>query len=127
MLPYDRIILRCKETGVSKAFLNNLIGGYRGKLTEAGKGKTTLTNVELSKIAVALMTSTDYLLGKTDDPTPPNESKVRFIGQDISDNVIKAALWGGDKDLSEEDQDALWADVKDYVAFKTAQRKREKK
>lgn len=75
MLPYDRIVSRCEETGITKAFLNKLIGGYRGKLTELGNGKTTLTELELSKIANALRTSTDYLLGKTDDPTPPGEKE----------------------------------------------------
>lgn len=43
-----------------------------------------------------------------------------------SDAEIKAALWGGDKDLSQEDLDALWADVQEYAAFKAQQRKKEK-
>ena len=40
------------------------------------------------------------------------------------DNDIKAALWGGDKDLSQEDIDALWDDVRAYAEFKTQQRKK---
>ena len=43
-----------------------------------------------------------------------------------NEDTIKAALWGGDKDLSSEDLDALWADVQEYAAFKAQQRKKEK-
>lgn len=41
-------------------------------------------------------------------------------------DAIKFALWGGDKELSQDDIDALWNDVRDYVAFKTQQRKKDK-
>ena len=41
-----------------------------------------------------------------------------------ADSNIKAALWGGDKDLSQEDIDALWDDVRAYAEFKTQQRKK---
>ena len=41
-----------------------------------------------------------------------------------ADSSIKAALWGGDKDLSQEDIDALWDDVRAYAEFKTQQRKK---
>lgn len=41
-------------------------------------------------------------------------------------DAIKAALWGGDKDLSQDDIDALWADVASYIEFKTQQRKKKK-
>lgn len=43
-----------------------------------------------------------------------------------SEDTIKAALWGGDKDLSQEDLDALWADVQEYAAFKAQQRRKDK-
>lgn len=43
-----------------------------------------------------------------------------------TESTIKAALWGGDKDLSQEDIDELWQDVQAYVAFKTQQRKKKK-
>lgn len=49
----------------------------------------------------------------------------RSTSQSIENN-IKAALWGGDKDLSQEDIDELWQDVQAYVAFKTQQRKKKK-
>lgn len=46
----DEILNRIDETGVKLSFLNELIGGYRGKLTEWKKGKTTLTENEMKII-----------------------------------------------------------------------------
>lgn len=50
----EEILAQIKKRGVKKSFLCELIGGYRGKLTEWEKGKTTLTDQELNII-------TDYL------------------------------------------------------------------
>lgn len=41
------ILDQIKKRGVKKSFLCDLIGGYRGKLTEWEKGKTTLTEQEI--------------------------------------------------------------------------------
>lgn len=39
---------------------------------------------------------------------------------------IKAAFWGGDKDLSQDDLDAMWADVKRFADFVAQKKKQEK-
>lgn len=70
MSVYQRIDETRRAQGVTLAHLNEIIGGYRGKLTEVKNGKTNLTKDELDKIAVALHVSADYLLGNTDDPRP---------------------------------------------------------
>ncbi len=46
----EEILEQIKKRGVKKSFLCDLIGGYRGKLTEWEKGKTTLTEQELEII-----------------------------------------------------------------------------
>lgn len=53
----EEILSIAKEKGIKISFLNDLIGGYRGKLTDWKNGKTSLTETELSTI-------TNYLLGK---------------------------------------------------------------
>jgi len=52
----SEIFLLAKEKGVKISFLNELIGGYRGKLTECKNGKSKLSENEIKII-------TDYLLG----------------------------------------------------------------
>lgn len=71
----ERIELLRKQRGISLTHLNNEIGAYRGKLTEVRKGKASLTDIEISTIAKELSTSTDYLLGNTDDPAPVGQQK----------------------------------------------------
>lgn len=56
-LSKEEVLSLAKEKGIKISFLNDLIGGYRGKLTDWKNGKTSLTENELSII-------TDYLLGK---------------------------------------------------------------
>lgn len=46
----EEILEEIKKRGIKKSYLCDLIGGYRGKLTEWEKGKTTLTEKELEII-----------------------------------------------------------------------------
>jgi hypothetical protein len=57
----NEILNLAKEKGIKLTYLSELIGGYRGKLTEWKNGKTTLSEREEKII-------TDYLLGLP--PTP---------------------------------------------------------
>lgn len=41
--------------------------------------------------------------------------------------ALEAAFWNGDDELTSADKDALWADVEEYIKFKTMQRKKSKK
>lgn len=41
----------------------------------------------------------------------------------VTDSVLKAAFFGGEKELTPEQIDDLWADVREYAAFKAAQKK----
>ncbi len=43
----QELLTIAKKRGIKLSFLNELIGGYRGKLTDAKKGKTTLSDNEL--------------------------------------------------------------------------------
>ncbi len=58
----DEILEMAKKRGVKLNYLSELIGGYRGKLTDWKSGKTTLSESEIKII-------TDYLSGLTDAET----------------------------------------------------------
>lgn len=53
----DEILSIAKQNGIKISYLNKLIGGYRGKLTDWKNGKTTLTESELEVL-------TNYILEK---------------------------------------------------------------
>ncbi len=56
-LSKDEILSIAKQNGIKISYLNKLIGGYRGKLTDWKNGKTTLTESELEVL-------TNYILEK---------------------------------------------------------------
>ena len=87
---------------------------------ETGEIKNLKRN-RISALAKILQLSPSTIVGDMeDDPAelPPKQT--------ISENDIKAAFWGGEKDLSQEDIDELWADAMEYIAFKTEKKKRKK-
>lgn len=59
----DEILTLSKQKGIKLSFLNSLINGYRGKLTEWKNNKTTLTENEIKII-------TDYLLAAEVEKKP---------------------------------------------------------
>ena len=74
--------------------LNEKIGAYRGKLTEFKNGKTTLSQDEIFRIASVLNTSTDYLLGNTEDPSPPGtEGKPPAQSGELSEKDRRLIDW----------------------------------
>ena len=74
-------------------------------LYESGKREPDLETVH--KISNTLSVSTDYLLGRTNDPTLPDSTK------DVADEDIKFALFGGDKEIT----DAQFEEVKRFARY----------
>lgn len=89
----DRIELLREKNGISLTHLNSVIGAYRGKLTEVRKGKASLSNAEISILAQALSTSTDYLLGNTDDPTPAGQKEGPLQGREPNEKDMRIIQW----------------------------------
>lgn len=102
-------------------------GGYQTQQSLAdalGVAQSTVANWEAgrrepnhevtARLADFFHVSVDYLMGRTDAPE---------AGMD-ADAGLKAALWGGDSDLTEEEMEELWADVREYAAYKAQQCRR---
>ena len=71
----ERIEWLRNKRGISLTHLNKAIGAYRGKITDVKNGKSSFSDIEISILANELYTSTDYLLGNTDDPRPAGDQK----------------------------------------------------
>lgn len=93
MNTYDRINLIRKSKGITWTYLNeNVPGSYHGRMTDLKNEKTTLSVEQLSIVASILGTSTDYLLGNTDDPSPAGQKeKPPAQGGELS--PIKQEAW----------------------------------
>ena len=102
MSVYERINIVRKGKGVTWTHLNeNVAGSYHGRMTDLKNGKTTLSSDQLKTIAELLSTSTDYLLGNTDDPTPAGQKeKPPAQGGELS--PLKQEAWGVIQNMDDE-------------------------
>lgn len=71
---YSRLLALCKEHGINITNLISELGFSAGNLSRWKKGGEPRGNT-LSKLADYFHVSTDYLLGRTDDPSPLGEEK----------------------------------------------------
>lgn len=66
----ERILDLAAQKGIKQSYLNQSIGGYRGKLTDWKNKKSSPTAQELAIIAKVLGTTEAYLRGETENPAP---------------------------------------------------------
>ena len=93
----------CRESGVGSSFINDIVRGQ------------TPSVAKVQLLADYLGVTTSELLGE------------QVSAEAAGMAQLQAAFWGGDKDLSQEDLDAMWGDVKRFAAFLAEQKKREKR
>lgn len=71
----ERILPLFQSSGIPDAELERKIGIKPKKINDWSSGRTKSYNKYIPQIAAYFHVSTDYLLGKTDDPTPPSSQK----------------------------------------------------
>lgn len=144
MLYFDRMGVIClllnellkskrKEAGLSQSEFADRVGVSKATASRWESGVITgvrvdkvltlceLLNVTPEEIMEAQAESKAAAGETVSAPVTPKPS-----GGSPTDEDIKAALWGGDKDLSPADVDALWDDAVSYIRFRTEQKKKKK-
>jgi len=106
MKTIERILMLMEERGVKQTFIEGLLDGYRGKVTEWKKGKSTPTNAELQIIADFFHVSTEYLLCRTEER---NSSFYQFSKDDVK---VVARIQGN---LPREDADELYKIINENI------------
>ena len=120
---YKRLVELCESRGIT---------GYRmckdcklspSTMTDLKSGRKKTLNAEsASRVAEYFGVSVAYLYGQETKKAPTENGERK-----VTDEDIKAAFWGGEKDLSQEDIDALWEDARAYIEFKTSQKRGKKR
>ena len=88
---------------------------------ESGAGRNFMDNIKKGSIpSVAKVQMLADYLGVTTSELLGEE--LPFAGKDL----LMAAFWGGEKDLTNEDKDAMWADVERFAQFLAEKKKQEK-
>lgn len=115
-LTVERILLVSKQKGVKQTNLENAIGGYRGKVTEWKKGKSSPSIDEIKLLASFLDTSVAYLSGETDDPSP--RITVTRDPVELAQLLRDKGILPKDRDLTEAEEkrllDLLEVAVREY-------------
>lgn len=119
----DRINSLLANRGETGAEMSRALGLSNSIYSQWNTRKTKPSARTLSLVAEHLNTTVEYLTTGTGPkekaPTPEDE-------REIDDETLKAAFWGGEKDLSSEELDALWEDVREYARYKAEQRRKKK-
>ena len=92
MCNIDRIKNLAKEKGIKIKYICAQLGLAETYLSNVKNGKDRMTNDRLSRIAVMLDTTVDYLADLTDDPTPKKKEPVEAL--DEVDAEVLAILHG---------------------------------
>jgi transcriptional regulator with XRE-family HTH domain len=78
MLERERVRLRRVTLRLSQQQLGSQIGHDQGYISRLERGEITeITARTLARLADALDVSIDYLMNRTDDPTPPKRPRLR--------------------------------------------------
>lgn len=98
------------ENNMKQSELAEYLSVAQGTLSYWENDKYEIDNESLKKLADYFNVTTDYLLGRTDDPTPLDAKK--SATDDISLDDIEFALFGEVRELTDEDKQELLRDAR---------------
>jgi len=104
----------------SQIYLAERLGINNSVLSRIEAGKRDVEDYLLNKAADIFDVTSDYLLGRTNNPSPNNTE----LNVDNDSNVGLAFSDGGEKDLTEEEEEYL---KESLVLFRKLKEKRSKK
>lgn len=117
----NRIRALRQEKGIKQIELARAVSVSQAALSGYETGRYEPDFTTLKKIADYFAVSVDYLLGHDETPSPSGSGTAP-----ADQEQLMAAFWGGDQDLTDEDKEAMWADVKNFAAFIAQKKKQEK-
>lgn len=135
MIPsQERIIRLCKARNIPVSQLEKMLNLSNGYI-RAARTREFPTD-RLSAIAKVLNVSVDFLLFGEDDHRAKQDrdflaAQLQFMDEQLGTKGrkivtpadFKAAFFGNDPDLSEQDKETLWNDTVDFVEFRKSQLK----
>lgn len=131
---YERYLQLCEEAKIAPSAAATKAGFNRGTVSvwkkkyEAGMDVTPDQDI-VNKICDFFGCTESWVRGISSqkEKSPSKIGEGNTNQSIVGPEEIKAAFWGGEKDLSKEDMDAMWNDVKRFADFIAQQKKQEKK
>ncbi|HEL2005169.1 TPA: helix-turn-helix transcriptional regulator [Streptococcus suis] len=113
---FEKIKELCKKQGISLNQLEDKLGFSQNYIYSMKKGNPKVEN--LQKIADYFNVSTDYLLGRTDNPRIASDEpeKFYFEGKEVDvEHLASTAMRFNGKPLSDEDKKAIQNIIEIYL------------
>lgn len=107
----DRIKQSAKKMGITMTYLCKVLGKRASFLSDVRCGKDSIDDTELAIIADKLETTVEYLKGETDNPKNADSDNGNRLPP--TEENIKVALFGGDKEVTDE----MWDEVKNFIEY----------
>lgn len=106
---YTRLTRLLERKGSNPFQLAKATGLHSGFITDLKMGRQkSISSTKAAKVAEYLGVSVDYLLYGKESEAPPI----------MSDDDLKAAFFGGESNLTQDEIDQLWKETKDFITFK---------
>lgn len=101
MVNIDKIKDLCKKNGIKMGYLCEQFGLQKSYLSDVARGKNSMSDERIRKIADILGTTYEYLTDQTDDPLPPMNNIIS-AATSVDEGVIlkligKLATLSGDE------------------------------
>ena len=111
---FEKIKELCQNRGISINSLEETLGYSRNTIYSM---KNKKPNAErLQEIADYFNVSTDYLLGRTDNPTIADKEQFFFEGKEVDvEKLASTAMRFNGKPLTEEDKKAIQNIIESYL------------
>lgn len=106
--------LRSAKGGLSQAELAAQLGVSQSAIANWEGGVREPNHETTRRIADFFGVTVDHLMGRGGDSQGGGEEE------------LKAAFWGGEADLTPQEMDELWQDVREYAAYKAEQCRRKR-
>lgn len=124
-MPFPEILQSLMDANnISRYRLSKIIGCSQSTIKYWIDGATVPQNRTMQAIADAFGVSVAFLQGKDEEEKAEETHNNKETS--AAEEAIKAALWHDDTDLTKEDIDELWDEIRAYKEFKTAQRRKKK-
>lgn len=114
MFNIDRIRALAKEKGIKLGYITSVLGVSHTYFADVKNKKLDIPDERLKSIANILNTTPEYLRYETDDPSRSDKPAV-------TDDDLKVALFGGDKDVTDE----MWQEVLNFAEYVKNRKKNE--
>lgn len=100
--------------GLSQAEFAQKIGAAQNTVSQWELGTRDIDSERLEQLADFFNVSVDYLLKRTDDPTPPSKKGEKKEAKAASESDIKYAFFSG---VPDEVSDKMFDQMKEYAEF----------